>query len=959
MKRLLFLLFLLLVTATYSHAQVPVLGGSCPASGQNALSPAGQPMVCTGNPLVWTAVAGGGGGGSGAGVGAGAGPLAPGLTAISPYCPAANTFNCIQSPGNTQVNNSAAWTNSSTTVTAFTYFQGASGAVSANVATYTTSAILPVPTSWTAGDSVTVSGFTGGDSFFNQTCTLSAITATSVSCPLTHANASSTTFGTVTNTTKGPFVAADAIPTNSKIAWGADNANTALGGCNNLNNHSAVVELTTTHRTIASFISSTQIALNANPDNSSVSSGHGCFIWGTPDDAASTTADSLAGSQSSCGVIEYESGNYLWTTPHHYENPQACANLPGQWPNGYFPTPFGNTYYSLGFEVRGRGPGNTSFWFPPDFPESGSCNHGLYDVASFQSCLQVPALGYFHDFALTSGSLHGIPSNVALLNVGIGLLENVMCVEMGFSNSNNVGLLISLQAQVKQVQFTACGAHSVYVGPSTGLGNGSIYPWPSATGFRIAADSGSTDSFAVGPQANFICTSCIMGMGIDSTSNATIQNFGGTLWLANTVTGNLQLRSNAIGYNAVANGSILHARDTIFNVGSPASFANWGIRCTVPCTNYLDNNQLFGNGTGGNSYQDVSGSQLFDTGQPNTFSGPTSIGGTVYGNNSVVGIVPLIALGTGATFKQSVFCGHAAGSTTCPAMTPTFGDQFVVIVACNPSGCSQTAPPTDGVVGDTFVSKGTCTTGSGETFFMYEADGLTGASSAVTLNYSNGYDAFVLEYQNIATAGFDKFACANGNSTTPSSGATATTTAANEILIGYVGCSVNQSFTPGGVQDAGAGYTQRASGSFNSFDFEEDQNVTATGAFVANGSFGVGCNWSSLITTFKTGQPVNLQIGAGWGSTATMSAEAGTDQRHFNFMITNSGTGQAQGTATIIYTFPKPFLQTAGSCSARQINGTNPTLQFFTTNLNTTSATFTAQAAPTASDTEVIVVDCS
>jgi hypothetical protein len=63
MKRLLFLLFLLLVTATYSHAQVPVLGGSCPASGQNAISPAGQPMVCTGNPLVWTAVAGGGGGG--------------------------------------------------------------------------------------------------------------------------------------------------------------------------------------------------------------------------------------------------------------------------------------------------------------------------------------------------------------------------------------------------------------------------------------------------------------------------------------------------------------------------------------------------------------------------------------------------------------------------------------------------------------------------------------------------------------------------------------------------------------------------------------------------------------------------------------------------------------------------------------------------------------------------------
>jgi hypothetical protein len=69
MKKLWFLLLLLLIPAR-GNAQQAVIGASCPASGQNAISNTGVPVVCTqppgGGALVWTAVGGGSSGGGSA-----------------------------------------------------------------------------------------------------------------------------------------------------------------------------------------------------------------------------------------------------------------------------------------------------------------------------------------------------------------------------------------------------------------------------------------------------------------------------------------------------------------------------------------------------------------------------------------------------------------------------------------------------------------------------------------------------------------------------------------------------------------------------------------------------------------------------------------------------------------------------------------------------------------------------
>ena len=59
MRKLLLLAFLLLFVPARGHAQYVVVGQGCGASGLNAIANDGTPVVCRGNPLVWTAVGGG------------------------------------------------------------------------------------------------------------------------------------------------------------------------------------------------------------------------------------------------------------------------------------------------------------------------------------------------------------------------------------------------------------------------------------------------------------------------------------------------------------------------------------------------------------------------------------------------------------------------------------------------------------------------------------------------------------------------------------------------------------------------------------------------------------------------------------------------------------------------------------------------------------------------------------
>ena len=94
-------------------------------------------------------------------------------------------------------------------------------------------------------------------------------------------------------------------------------------------------------------------------------------------------------------------------------------------------------------------------------------------------------------------------------------------------------------------------------------------------------------------------------------------------------------------------------------------------------------------------------------------------------------------------------------------------------------------------------------------------------------------------------AAFDQTAQANGTSTTPSSGATPTTTAADELLIG------------GGSDGSGqASYTWGSSFGLVAENSQGrhsmgDRVVAATGTYSATATFGTSTPWGMIIATYK------------------------------------------------------------------------------------------------------------
>ena len=97
------------------------------------------------------------------------------------------------------------------------------------------------------------------------------------------------------------------------------------------------------------------------------------------------------------------------------------------------------------------------------------------------------------------------------------------------------------------------------------------------------------------------------------------------------------------------------------------------------------------------------------------------------------------------------------------------------------------------------------------------------------------------------TAPLDKTAGASGTSTSPSSGATAVTAQANELVVGVVLTRDNNNVT------AGIGYTKRAEqdepGQMTMA--LEDKNVATTGAQTATATLSPSMEWIAQCATFK------------------------------------------------------------------------------------------------------------
>jgi hypothetical protein len=164
---------------------------------------------------------------------------------------------------------------------------------------------------------------------------------------------------------------------------------------------------------------------------------------------------------------------------------------------------------------------------------------------------------------------------------------------------------------------------------------------------------------------------------------------------------------------------------------------------------------------------------------------------------------------------------------------------------------------TDSPGGNTYTQKvNTNCSAAGNSWFVLEADNIAAeaGTNTLTLNFSasgGGIEGNGLEYSGLATSAFDKSSCTNLTSqTTPSSGNTATTSFANELLVSQM-TGVTFTIT------ASDGSTSRKTNGNIRIDGWNDRNVTSTGAYAATGT----CSSQGVImgiATFKSAtQPAN------------------------------------------------------------------------------------------------------
>lgn len=201
------------------------------------------------------------------------------------------------------------------------------------------------------------------------------------------------------------------------------------------------------------------------------------------------------------------------------------------------------------------------------------------------------------------------------------------------------------------------------------------------------------------------------------------------------------------------------------------------------------------------------------------------------------------------TFKQSKACSKAtAGAANCASITPTAGDTFIIALLCNTTACTETSLPSDTKNTWTRVVNSCQNSTQNTTFYGYEADNVASGATTVALNYSAGYEGFLIEYSGLAASAFDKSHCGNGGpgQTSLTSGNTATTTSANELLVGLIETNSNPGTFTWGLTNS------RATGGVNFFDYLADQNVTSKGAYAATATSTNGVTYGALIMTFAS-----------------------------------------------------------------------------------------------------------
>jgi hypothetical protein len=193
-----------------------------------------------------------------------------------------------------------------------------------------------------------------------------------------------------------------------------------------------------------------------------------------------------------------------------------------------------------------------------------------------------------------------------------------------------------------------------------------------------------------------------------------------------------------------------------------------------------------------------------------------------------------------------------AGVGSLSVAFPTTNSSGNLIIAfVRMSTTSQTVTLSDSA-GNTYVQAvSQVQNADGSQIRLFYARNILGRANTVKATFSSANNhpwLAIYEYKGLNTNNpLDRTAHTQGRSTAPSSGATPTTTSANELIFSGFGFPANYS----GSQTAGSGYTLIQNDKGGSAAANESRLVTATGSYAAAFNLGSSVNWCAVIATFK------------------------------------------------------------------------------------------------------------
>jgi phosphatidylinositol-3-phosphatase len=123
--------------------------------------------------------------------------------------------------------------------------------------------------------------------------------------------------------------------------------------------------------------------------------------------------------------------------------------------------------------------------------------------------------------------------------------------------------------------------------------------------------------------------------------------------------------------------------------------------------------------------------------------------------------------------------------------------------------------------------------------------------TSVTVTYSTTVNPVVRFYEISGASSLDKAASASGTSASPSSGLTATTSSANEVVIGNIGFVTTtvtiSGLSPGFTNDT---LTRNPATNFNNSEQAGNQAVATAGTFSYSGTLSKSQAWAAAVATF-------------------------------------------------------------------------------------------------------------